>query len=112
MQQIILKNLQNQEIWERKNEKKLALVSVKELIKGNNRFSKNNNSKISAPIWDEEFGSNDGSHSLSVSDIQDYFECIIKKHKTLTYKPPIQTYVKKIKNRNTLKIKSEYQRKS
>ena len=34
MQQIILKNLQNQEIWERKNEKKLALVSVKELIKG------------------------------------------------------------------------------
>ena len=43
----------------------------------NNRLSKNTKSKVSAPIWDEEFGSHDGSHSVSVSDIQDYFECII-----------------------------------
>ena len=37
--------------------------------------------------------------SYSVSDIQDYFEFIIKKHKTLTENPTIQIYPNKIKNR-------------
>ena len=37
---------------------------------------KNNKSKISALTWNEEFELSDGSYS--VSDIQDYFECILK----------------------------------
>ena len=34
----------------------------------------------------------------SVSDIQDYFECIIKKHETIADNPSVQIYVNKIKN--------------
>ena len=37
---------------------------------------KNNEVKTSAPTWNEKFELPDGSYS--VSDIQDYFECIIK----------------------------------
>ena len=37
----------------------------------------NNKFKISAPAWNEEFELLDGSNSIS--DIQDYFECIFKK---------------------------------
>ena len=40
-------------------------------------FEKNNEFKISAPTWNEEFELPDGSYS--VADIQDYFEYIIKK---------------------------------
>ena len=38
----------------------------------------NNKSEISAPTWNDEFELPDGSYS--VSDIQDYFEYILKKH--------------------------------
>ena len=38
---------------------------------------KNNKFKMSAPTWNEEFELPDGSYS--VSDIQDYFEYILKK---------------------------------
>ena len=41
----------------------------------------NNKFKISAPTWSEEFELPDGSYS--VSDIQDYFEYILKKHSAL-----------------------------
>ena len=37
---------------------------------------KNNKFKISAPTWNEEFELPDGSYSIS--DIQDYFEYILK----------------------------------
>ena len=43
---------------------------------------KNSKLKILAPTWNEEFELPDGSHY--VSDIQDYFENIIKKYKTVT----------------------------
>ena len=39
---------------------------------------KTNKCKISTPTWNEEFDLPDGSHS--VSDIQDYFEYILKRH--------------------------------
>ena len=39
----------------------------------------NNKFKISAPTWNDEFELPDGSYS--VSDIQDYFEYILKKHR-------------------------------
>ena len=48
----------------------------------------------------------DGSHSNA--EIQDYFEFIIKKHKTLTKNPPVQIYPNKIKNRIVFKIKTGY----
>ena len=41
----------------------------------------------------------------SVSDIQDYFEYILKKHGENTDKPSVQIYVNKIENRVTFKIK-------
>ena len=44
----------------------------------------------------------------SVSEIQDYFEYILKKHGENTDKPSVQIYVKKIENRVTFKIKNGY----
>ena len=46
----------------------------------------NNKFKITAPTWNDNFDLTDGSYSLS--DIQDYLEFIIKKHKTSTENPP------------------------
>ena len=46
--------------------------------------------------------------SCLISDIQDYFEFIIKKNKTLTENPPVQIYPNKIKNRIVFKIKTGY----
>ena len=66
----------------------------------------NNKFKIFAPTWNETFDLPDGSYSIS--DIQDYFEFIIKKHETLTENPPIQIYPNKIKNRIVFKIKTGY----
>ena len=66
----------------------------------------NNKFKISAPTWNYTF---DLPHcSYSIDDIQDYFECIIKKHETLTESLPVQVYTNKIKNRNVFKIKTGY----
>ena len=66
----------------------------------------NNKFKISAPTWNEEFKLPDGSYSTS--DIQDYFEYILKKHSESVDNPPIRIYVNKIENRITFKIKSGY----
>ena len=43
-----------------------------------------------------------------VSDIQDYFKYIIKKHETVTNNPPIRIYINKIENRITFRIKTGY----
>ena len=48
----------------------------------------NNKFKISAPTWNDTFDLPDGSYS--VSDIQDYFEYIIKKHETIADNSPLQ----------------------
>ena len=48
---------------------------------------RNNKFKISAPTGNDEFDLLDGSYS--VSDIQDYFEYIIKKHETIADNPPV-----------------------
>ena len=66
----------------------------------------NNKFKISAPTWNEEFTLPDGSYS--VSDIQDYFEYIMKKHGENNDKPLVEIYVNKIENRITFKIKDGY----
>ena len=66
----------------------------------------NNKFKISTPTWNEEFKLPDGSYSIS--DIQDYFQYILKKHSESVDNPPIRIYVNKIENRITFKIKSGY----
>ena len=53
----------------------------------------NSKFKISAPTWNDKFELPDGSYS--VSDIQDYFEYILKKHGGDVDKPSIQIYVNK-----------------
>ena len=69
----------------------------------NIKISYNNNKfKISAPTWSEEFELPDGSYS--VSDIQDYFEYILKKHSESVHNPSIRIYENKIENRITLKV--------
>ena len=57
-------------------------------------------------MWNDKFESLDGSYS--VSDIQDYFEYIIKKHDTVTGNSPIRIYENKIENRIIFKIKTGY----
>ena len=66
----------------------------------------NNKFKISAPTWNDEFELPDGSYSIS--DIQDYFEYILKKHGEDIDKPSVQIYVNKIENRVIFKIKNGY----
>ena len=66
----------------------------------------NNKFKISAPTWSEEFELPDGSYS--VSDIQDYFEYILKKHRESVDNSSSRMYINRIENRITFKIKNGY----
>ena len=66
----------------------------------------NNKFTISAPTWNDKFELPDGSYS--VSNIQEYFEYILKKHGEDIDKPSVQIYVNKIENRVTFKIKNGY----
>ena len=62
--------------------------------------------KISVSIWNDEFDLSDGSYSIS--DIQNYFQCIIKKHEIIVNNSPVQIYENKIKSRIVFKIKTSY----
>ena len=48
------------------------------------------------------------SLNYSVSDIQDYFKHIIKKHEAVRYNPPKGTYVNQIENRIKFRINARY----
>ena len=84
------------------NNKHIGLVnlSIYNTWKNIKSAYNNNKFKISAPTWNDEF---DLPYEF---DIQDYFEFIIKKHKTLTKNPPIQIYPNKMKNRIVFKVKT------
>ena len=84
----------------------LSNLSIYYIWKNIKSSYNNNEFKISAPTWNDEFKLPDGSYSLS--DIQDYFEYLLKKHGEDIDKPSIQIYVNKIKNRVTFKIKNGY----
>ena len=90
------------------NNKIIGLLNLSIYCTWKNIKSAYNNNKfeISAPTWNDQFNFADGSNSIS--DIQDYFEFIIKKHETLTENPPIQIYPNKIKNRIVFKVKTGY----
>ena len=92
----------------RRGEKIIALSSFSIYYTWENIKSSYNNNKfkISAPTWNDKFELPDGSNS--VSNIQDYFEYILKKHGENIDKPSVQIYVNKIKNRITCKIKDGY----
>ena len=66
----------------------------------------NNKFKMSAPAWNDKFELPDGWYS--VSNIQDYFDYIVKMHGENIDKPSIQIYVNKIENTITFKIKDGY----
>ena len=89
-------------------EKTVALSNLRIYYTWKNMKSsyKNNKFKISAPKWNDKFELPDGSYS--VSDIQDYFEYILKKHGDDIDKPSVQIYVNKIENSVTFKIKNGY----
>ena len=55
--------------------------------------SRNNKFIMSGSAWDDEF---------------ELIKYIIRKHETLTEKPPIQIFINKVENRITFTIKSGY----
>ena len=92
-----------------KNPKKniaLTNLSIYYTWKNINSEYNNNKSKTSVPTWKGTFDLIHGSYSID--DIQHYLEFIIKKHKTLTEKPPVQVYPNKIKNKIVFKVKTSY----
>ena len=92
----------------RRGEKSITLsdLSLCYTWKNIKRSYSNNKFKISAPTWNDKFELPDGSYS--VSNIQDYFEYILKKHGENIDKPSVKIYVNKIENRITFKIKNGY----
>ena len=66
----------------------------------------NNKFKISAPTWNDKFELPDGSYSIS--NTQDYFECILKNHGENIDNPSTRIYANKIQNRTIFKIKAGY----
>ena len=92
----------------RRGQKTVALSNLSIYYTWKNVKSSNNNNKfkISAPTWSEDFKLTDGSYS--VSDIQDYFEYILKQNSESVDNPSIRMYVDIIENRITFKIKSGY----
>ena len=64
-----------------------------------------NKFEISAPTWNDKFELPDGSYS--VSNIQDYFEYILKKHGENIDNVSVKVYVNKIEKRITFKIKMD-----
>ena len=92
----------------RRKDKYIALsnLSLYYTWKNIKKWYKNIKFKISAPTWNKEFELPNGSYSIS--DIQDYFEYIFKKHREKTVNPSIRIYINKIENRITYKIKKGY----
>ena len=89
-------------------EKTITLSSLRIYYTCKNRKNSYNNNKfkISAPTWNDKFELPDGSYS--VTDIQDNFEFISKKHGEDADKPSVQMHVNKVENKVTYKIKNGY----
>ena len=65
----------------------LANLSIYYTWKNIRSAYSNNKSKISVLIWNNKFDLSDGSYSIS--EVQDYFEYIIKKHETIADNPNV-----------------------
>ena len=84
----------------------LSNLSIYYTWKNIKKSYKNNKFTISVPTWNEEFELTDGLYS--VSDIQDYFKYVLKKHETVIDNPSIMIYVNKIENKLRLKELRNY----
>ena len=78
---------------ERDLRRKVKFIALSNLIiyytwKNIKKSNKNNKFKILVPTWNEESELSDESYSIS--DIQDYFEYILKKHGEKTVNPSIK----------------------
>ena len=91
----------------RRDQKSVALsnLSIYYTWKNVKSSYKNNSFTISAPTWSEEFKLPDGSYSIS--DIQDYFKYILRKHSKSVDNPSIKIYAKKLKIGLHLKLKRD-----
>ena len=103
---VLLLNLTNK--IDIRSEKTVALSNLGIYYTWKNIKSSYNNNKfkISAPTWSEEFNLPNGSYSIT--DIQNHFNYILKKHGENVDNPSIMIYIIKIENRITFKIKSGY----
>ena len=90
----------------RRSQKSVALSNLSIYHTWKNIKSSYNKFKISVPTWSDEFELPDGSYSIS--DFQDYFQYILKKHRGNVDNPSIKIYVNKIENRVAFKIKNGY----
>ena len=92
----------------RRGQKTVALSNLSVYYTWKNIKSSYNNNKfkMSAPTWSEDFELPDGSYSIS--DIQEYFEYILKKHCESVNNLSIRIYINRTENRITFKIKSGY----
>ena len=91
----------------RRGEKIIALSNLSIYYTWKNIKSSYNNNKfkISASTWNDKF---ELIWLYSISNIQDYFEYILKKHAENTDKLSVQIYGNKIENRVKFKIKDGY----
>ena len=83
--------------------KTIALANLSIYYTWKNIKSEYNNNKfeVSSPTWNETLDLPDESYNIS--DIQDCFEYIIKKHETITDEnSPIKFYANKIKKQDCL----------
>ena len=81
----------------------LSNLSIYYIWKNIKKSYRNNKFKVSAPTWNEEIELPDRSYF--VSDIQDYFEFMLKKYGEKTDNLSIKMYVNKIENRIKFKIR-------
>ena len=82
------------------DKKDLKRKSIKYTWKTIKKSYKPNKFKVVGSTWNEIWELPDGSYS--VSDFQDYFIYIVKKHE------PVRVYVNKIENRIPFRIKTGY----
>ena len=90
-----------------RGQKRVALsnLSIDYTWKNIKSLYKNKKFKISAPTWSDEFELPDILYSIS--DIQDYFDYILKKHGESVDNPSIKIYVNKMKIELPLKLKKD-----
>ena len=79
----------------------LANLSIYYTWKNVTKKHNNGKFKITAPSWSEEFELPEGSYN--VSDINEYFQFIVKKH-TKDHDKDIEIYANKVKNRVAFKL--------
>ena len=86
----------------RRGQESVALSSIYYTWKNKISSYNNNKFKISAPTSSDEYG------SYSISDIQYYFEYILKNYSENIDNPSIRIYMNENENRITFKIKNGY----